>query len=134
MTLRVALSRTFRAAIGHAFMSAIHASSAAQSCSSADIGRAIFTGECALAAHLRDDDRRLPPSTTRCVNCHAGTRQAAPFGPRLTRDYLLSPTARPSYKQQNFCRVLRSGVDPAGVVARKAMPRYEISDSDCESM
>ena len=127
------------AAIGLALALALHAGHAAEPCSSADIGRAIFTGECALPAHLRDDKRGLPPATTRCVNCHAGTDRGAPFAPRLTRGYLLDPVHRrggpPSaYDEQNFCRVLRDGVDPASVIVAKAMPRYEISDSECASM
>lgn len=126
-------------AIGLALVGAMHAAGAAQACAPADAGCAIFTGERALTAHLRDDDRSLPPATSRCANCHTGTPSAASFAPLLTPDYLLTPTKRrggpaSSYDEKNFCQVLRNGVDPAGVLVRKAMPRYEISDNECTTV
>jgi hypothetical protein len=30
-----------------------------------------------------------------------------------------------------FCRLLRTGEDPAGVLLPKAMPRYELDDAQC---
>jgi hypothetical protein len=112
---------------------------AADACKPADPGCAIFDGQHPLAAHLRDDDRRLPSSTTRCVNCHAGTSSAAAFAPPLTHDSLLGATRRRGgpishYDPTAFCRALRDGIDPAGVLLRKSMPRYRIADADCMAL
>ena len=134
-----ALRQALRAAIGLALVTATHAASTAQAYAPADLGSAIFNGEHALAAHLRDDEQQLPPSTTRCTNCHSGTASANSFAPLLTRDNLLTPKLRrggppSSYDLHSFCRVLGYGVDPAGVLVRKSMPRYEISDAECTAL
>jgi len=93
-----------------------------------------------MAAHLRDDDNPLPAWTTRCVNCHAGTSTAATtFAPPLTHDTLLGATRRRGgpmshYDATAFCRAVRDGIDPAGVMLRKSMPRYKISDAECTAL
>ncbi|MDR5837451.1 hypothetical protein [Caballeronia sp. LZ034LL] len=118
------------------------AAHAQQTCRPGDLGCAIFIGEHPLHAHLRDDNRALPSSTTRCVNCHAATPDAAAsaaFAPPLTHDALLGETRRrggpPShYDAAAFCRALENGVDPAGVILRKAMPRYQPSDAECAAL
>jgi hypothetical protein len=115
---------------------------AQDACRPADLGCAIFNGKHPLVAHLRDDNRALPSSTTRCVNCHAAAPDApgtAAFAPPLTHDSLLGATRRRGgpishYDAAAFCRALESGVDPAGVMLRKAMPRYRISDADCTAL
>ncbi|MFL9886046.1 hypothetical protein PQR66_23610 [Paraburkholderia agricolaris] len=120
-------------------VNAVHAADAAGQCEAADLGCAIFNGQHALAAQLRGDDRTLPASTTRCINCHTQTDPAGAFAPPLTRDYLLDAVNRrggpPShYDLASFCRVLKNGVDPAGVVLRKSMPHYQISDAECTAL
>ncbi|MDR5761083.1 hypothetical protein [Caballeronia sp. LZ035] len=112
---------------------------AQQACGPGDLGCAIFTGEHPLAAHLRDDSRALPSSTTRCINCHAATPASASFAPPLTHDALLGETRRrggpPShYDATAFCRTLENGIDPAGVILRKAMPRYRLNDAECAAL
>ncbi|SAK99684.1 hypothetical protein AWB80_07702 [Caballeronia pedi] len=92
-----------------------------------------------MSAHLRDDDRPLPAWTTRCVSCHAGTPTAAAFAPPLTHDSLLAATQRRGgpishYDATAFCRAVREGVDPAGVLLRKSMPRYRIADAQCMAL
>ena len=92
-----------------------------------------------MAAHLRDDDRPLPSWTTRCANCHVGTSTAAAFAPPLTHDSLLGATRRRGgpishYDAMAFCRAIKDGIDPAGVVLRKSMPRYRISDAECTAL
>lgn len=92
-----------------------------------------------MAAHLRDDDRPLPSWTTRCVNCHTGTSTAAAFAPPLTHDSLLGATRRRGgpishYDAAAFCRAVKDGIDPAGVLLRKSMPRYKISDAECTAL
>lgn len=128
-----------RAAIGLALAAAARSAGAAQPCEPADLGCSIFSGQHAVPAHLRDDDRPLPAWTTRCINCHTQTEPAAAFAPPLTADYLLAATRRrggpPSqYDLATFCHALKDGVDPAGVVLRKTMPHYQISDSECAAL
>ena len=63
-------------------------------------------------------------------------RAAASLGPILDRERLTERVARrggpPSrFDERSFCRLLRTGEDPAGVILPRAMPRYEIDDADC---
>jgi hypothetical protein len=132
-------SRFQRAAIGLALVTTARLANAAQPCEPADLGCSIFSGQHAIPAHLRDDDRPLPAWTTRCINCHTRTEPAAAFAPSLTPGYLLGATSRrggpPSrYNAVAFCRALKDGVDPAGVVLRKSMPHYQISDIECAAL
>lgn len=125
-----------------------------------EAGRQIFTGAQPLVAHMPGHAQRLPVAASRCINCHAapGLRAAGgataglgaasragantgtgSFGPRLDAAHLLQPQARrggpPSrYDAAGLCRVLREGVDPAGVVLVNAMPRYQIDDSACRQL
>ncbi len=108
-------------------------------CNPADLGCALFNGEHPMAAHLRDDDRPLPSWTTRCVNCHVGTSKAQAFAPPLTHDTLLAATRRRGgpishYDATAFCHAVKDGIDPAGVMLRKSMPRYQITDDQCMAL
>ena len=99
----------------------------------------------------------LPALASRCVNCHSAgsvapntvAASAAPaaasaatnssFAPRLTRQRLTEPIARrggpPSrYDEASFCRLLRTGIDPAYVLIPRNMPRYELPDADCHAL
>lgn len=106
-------------------------------------GRELFTGQRPLAARLAGHAQDLPASAVRCVNCHAmqevrGTA-ATGFAPALTASHLRMPRARrggpPSrYDTDTFCRLLRDGVDPAGVLIDTAMPRYRMSAHDCAAL
>ncbi|MGF6917328.1 hypothetical protein [Paraburkholderia sp. 40] len=115
------------------------AANGADSSQSMELGRDIFSGQHALAAHLRDDDRMLPDNAIRCINCHGHADNAASFGPPLTSQYLLSDTrgrgGPPSrYDLSSFCRALNVGVDPTGIVLKKAMPQYTFSDTECAAV
>ncbi|SAK73080.1 hypothetical protein AWB81_03323 [Caballeronia arationis] len=110
-----------------------------QPCKPDDLGCAIYNGQHAVAAHLRDDDRPLPAWTTRCANCHAGTDKSGIFAPPLTPSYLLDAETRRGgpasrYQPTSFCRAVKDGIDPANVLLRKAMPHYQISDSECAAL
>ena len=92
-----------------------------------------------LAGHASD----LPPQATRCVNCHAAGGAAAPataaFGPSLGPATLTRAVSRrggpPSrYDAASLCRLLRDGIDPAWVMVDAAMPRYAVSDAQCEAL
>ncbi|SAL67385.1 hypothetical protein AWB69_07729 [Caballeronia udeis] len=115
------------------------AANGADSCRSMDLGYQLFNGQRALVAHLRDDNRMLPDIAARCINCHDHADNAASFAPPLTSRYLLSDTRRrggpPSrYNLSSFCRVLNVGVDPTGIVLKKAMPQYALSDTECAAL
>jgi len=89
-----------------------------------------------MAAHLRDDDRPLPAWTTRCVNCHVDRSKTPAFAPPLTHDSLLAAASRRGgpishYDATAFCRAVKGGIDPAGVLLRKSMPHYQIADAEC---
>jgi hypothetical protein len=110
-----------------------------QSCAPGDMGCAIFSGQRAAAAHLRDDNQPLPEWTTRCVNCHTRTDPSPGFAPPLTRGYLLDARSRrggpPSrYDPVAFCRAVKDGIDPASVVLRKSMPHFELSSAECTAL
>lgn len=132
-------SLTIRAVIGLALVTVIRLAEGADSCGPADLGCAIFSGQHAVAAHLRDDDRMLPAAAARCINCHSQAGAAAAFAPPLTPRYLLSYADRrggpPSrYNSVVFCRVLEDGIDPAGIVLKKSMPHYTLSDTECAAL
>ena len=48
---------------------------------STDLGYAIFSGQRALVAHLRDDNRMVPANAARCINCHGHVDNVASFAP-----------------------------------------------------
>ena len=128
-----------RAAVALALAAVTCSGRAAQPCEPADLGCLIFNGQYAIPARLRDDDRLLPGSTTRCINCHTRTDSAGTFAPPLTPGYLFAATRRrggpsSSYDPAAFCRALKDGIDPAEIVLRKAMPRYQISDTECAAI
>lgn len=116
-------------------------------------GGRLFTGEAPLDASLRGHDQVLPPDALRCSNCHvvdvsagaglaaqgASAAAASPAPPRLGAQALLQPQRRrggppSSYSAQSFCRLLRSGIDPAQVYTAQTMPNYRISDADCMAL
>ncbi|NML16567.1 c-type cytochrome [Azohydromonas caseinilytica] len=101
-------------------------------------GQRLFQGEEPLAARIAGQDFALPAGASRCGNCHGGAA-AQRIAPLLTTVSLTSATSRrggpPSrYDAASFCRLLRSGVDPAHVIVPRTMPRYELSDADCADL
>lgn len=100
-----------------------------------------------VGATLRGDDRALPAEAVRCSNCHdgAGHRRVSPAGvaseagPALTLKQLATPRSRrggpPSrFEARTFCRLLRTGIDPADIVVRRTMPLYNVSGPDCAAL
>lgn len=105
--------------------------------SSARRGERLFHGEEPLRGAIVGHDDALPAHASKCVNCHdlAAGRQAK-YGSILRRAALLEAAARrggpPSrYEAGSFCRLLRTGIDPAHIIILRAMPRYEIDDAQC---
>lgn len=109
------------------------------------LGAQLFDGRQALPAELAGRDLALPVVATRCSNCHrrdgpAATAPPAPsFGPPLTAASLRTRQPRrggpaSSYEAASFCRVLRTGIDPAFVVIDQQMPRYSATDAQCAAL
>ena len=114
-----------------------------------ELGRALFTGDRPLSARMVGHALDLPPAAVVCANCHR--RRIAPatgadggqgtqdFGSLLTPERLTRALRRrggpPStYDHSRLCRVLRDGIDPAFVVIAQTMPRYPLSDPECEAL
>jgi hypothetical protein len=87
-------------------------------------------------------DLALPTLATRCVNCHEAPstpQNATPFALALTSQRLQTPQSRrgapPStFDARRLCELLRNGIDPAQVMVSTTMPRYEITDAQCEDL
>ena len=105
-------------------------------------GEALFLGKEALLGRLAGDIAVIPPELGRCANCHAPSatgQSGSPADLRLDRSTLLALKKRrgalPSaYTRDAFCRVVRSGVDPAFVVVAREMPRYALDEAQCSSL
>lgn len=133
-----------------AFVLALCLTTAAQGAEpgDADRGRLLYLGQSPLVARIAGQDFALPAHASRCANCHLPSASAANattaadtqrVGPVLTPAMLTEPTRRrggpPSrFDSATFCRLLRTGVDPAHVLIERTMPRYHISDTDCSSL
>lgn len=111
------------------------------------LGARLFDGRAAMAAQLAGRDLALPVSASRCANCHrrgaaemaASAASTAGFGPVLTAAALRTRQPRrggpPSaYDEAAFCRVLRTGIDPAYVLVDQRMPRYAATDAECAAL
>lgn len=104
-------------------------------------GESLFIGRRPLVGKIRGHQSRLPPGVVVCAHCHLpstpdGGTAAAPI---LDRGLLLEPRERrggpPSaYDVSSFCKLLRTGVDPAYVLIDRVMPMYELSDAACTSL
>jgi hypothetical protein len=102
-------------------------------------GRDIFLGAVPLRATILGQSSRLPPETAACGNCHATNSQPeadGSFAPRLDRSTMMESRRRrngpPShFSPTTFCRLLRTGVDPAYIVISRQMPRYQLNDNAC---
>lgn len=110
----------------------------------ADVGRRLFEGAQALPAQITGQGVALPVGASRCANCHglqtaAPAVSATPIGPVLGPANLVARQPRrggpPSaYGEASFCRLLRTGIDPASVIVDRRMPRYDVSDADCAAL
>ncbi|HMN82893.1 MAG TPA: hypothetical protein PKA20_23595 [Burkholderiaceae bacterium] len=107
-------------------------------------GQRLLEGREPLPARIVGHETRLPATAARCTNCHLrddrrNAAGGASLAPPLGRATLLRMSSRrggppSSYDAESFCRVLRTGVDPAFVTLPKAMPRYDISSAQCDAL
>jgi hypothetical protein len=110
---------------------------------SVERGGALFQGQEALSGRIRGQDEALPPEVVRCVNCHgaasSGNRVSRVVAPHLDSALLLEFRQRrggpPSrYDQPAFCKLLRTGVDPAKILIAREMPTYDLDEPQCVSL
>ena len=104
-------------------------------------GEAIFSGRRPVTGRIRGHESDLPPEVVACRQCHLRSQGdgGAAAAPVLDRKLLLQPVQRrgapPSvYDLQSFCKLLRTGIDPAYVLIDRIMPTYAISDTDCAAL
>lgn len=105
-------------------------------------GRDLFTGAVPLAGRLYTQSEDLPAVAVRCANCHtAGGGAPLPRSnaPSLGRSMLTERRSRrggprTAYNSSSFCALLRTGIDPAGIVINVEMPRYALGAPDCAAL
>jgi nitrate reductase cytochrome c-type subunit len=104
-------------------------------------GEQLYYGGQPLPARVGKD--AISAKAARCASCHGAARTGAREGatvvsPLHSSDLTGSKARRggpaSSYNPQSFCTALRSGVDPAGILLSQVMPRYEVSDSGCQTL
>jgi hypothetical protein len=106
----------------------------------AHAGERLFDGRHPLAGGLAHHPQPLPAEALRCVNCHARSdRLEAGFAPVLSAASITRAAERRGgpasrYDRTAFCRVLRTGIDPAWVLVSRAMPRYALTDAQCAAL
>jgi hypothetical protein len=101
----------------------------------------MFTGRQPLVAKIRGHQHGMPAEVVVCANCHtrSGSDAGPPAAPIIDRHLLREQRQRrggpPSaYDVSSFCRLLRTGVDPAHVLVDRVMPTYDLSDGACSSL
>jgi len=109
--------------------------------SSVSAGRRMFLGESPLQGAIASHAELLPARMVSCANCHlgAGPGSGASFAPVLNRAGMTQMRGRrggpPSvFALASFCRMLRTGVDPAFILITRQMPRYTLSDDQCQDL
>lgn len=121
--------------------------------STRDRGEQLFHGQVPLTGHLVGHHDALPSEVVQCQNCHkleadappkpapAGTPSALveTVGPTLGPVLLTHLTARrggpaSEYTPDAFCRLLREGIDPTQIMIPQLMPRYTLTDAECNAL
>lgn len=104
-------------------------------------GRALFYGKQVLTGKIRDHDEDLPSEALRCSNCHESKSGGLDpvSAPHLDGSLLLENRQRrggpPSrYDSASFCKLLRTGTDPAFIVIARTMPVYKLNEEQCNSL
>jgi hypothetical protein len=111
--------------------------------SSISAGRRLFFGELPLVGAIVGHRQPLPAEVTVCANCHTGDSVPASgrsSGPpplsRLSLSELRKRRGGPpsQFSEASFCRLLRTGIDPAYIVIARRMPRYIVSEEQCQNL
>lgn len=105
-------------------------------------GDALFRGKQVLKGKIRGHDEFSPAEAVRCVNCHGAAQSGPPSrvsAPHLDRSLLLEYRQRRSgppsrYDQPAFCKLLRTGIDPASIVIAREMPIYDLDQDQCAGL
>jgi hypothetical protein len=103
-------------------------------------GERLYIGDEPLAAQIHGQGVPLPGEASRCANCHGDAPARGSAGiPAIDSGALLTRTSRrngpPSrYDARSFCALLRTGLDPALVQIPRVMPRYELTDAQCDAL
>jgi mono/diheme cytochrome c family protein len=97
-----------------------------------------------LRAHLGPQAVELEGRAVICAGCHGADRQGSQEGavavPALSAGTLLAAKAvgpnaiRPAYNLERFTRAVTLGVDPSGRALSWAMPRFELTASEAQSL
>lgn len=96
-------------------------------------GEALFFGKVPMQGKPRDHQSPFPAEVVRCANCHAAA--TLPLGGDLLTASRQRRGGPPSaYDETKFCKLLRTGIDPAYVMVDHAMPIYDLPDSDCAAL
>ena len=110
-----------------------------QAAEAIEAGKALYQGRVALATRLGGHTVALPMAASRCANCHDAADKSPSFGPMLDGASLQAAKPRRGGPASRFdapglCGLLRDGRDPANIVVPAAMPRYTLTDAQCEQL
>jgi hypothetical protein len=105
-------------------------------------GDALYHGKISITGKIRGHDESLPAEVVQCANCHESvnnSRFSRVSAPHLDRSLLLDARQRrggpPSrYDQAAFCKLLKTGVDPAYILVAREMPIYELDENQCADL
>jgi len=106
-------------------------------------GEALYYGVVPLSGRISGQTLQLPARVLACVRCHEGRGGQAGGelqpGVDLLGGWLSQIRSRRNgpasqYTPATFCRALRNGIDPVSVVLAIQMPRFDISDQDCNAL
>jgi hypothetical protein len=115
-------------------------------------GSRLFHGATPLTGRLTGHEEPLPADFAKCQNCHqleseptpkqtaaAADAPAERVGPKLGAVSLTRAVQRrggpaSAYTSDTFCRLLRDGIDPAQIMIPQLMPRYTVTDEECNAL
>lgn len=102
--------------------------------------RDYYSGPARMRARLDGIDALLEPSSVRCSNCHGVDAGGIPRGVIKGTNIRSSSLgnrrsasgASWSYDASSFCTAVRKGIDGSGRILEPGMPRYDITDAQCQ--
>ncbi len=105
-------------------------------------GHRIFIGSESINARIDGHQDQLPAQVTKCINCHTPTprpQKDDQFAPILNASWLMQ--ARPrrggpafAFTRDSLCKTMRTGIDPEYVILNRTMPRFDISEQQCQAL